>query len=152
VQLACNVPQIQRFISDAVIEQNDIANQSLRDQWRQLVLRPLSRLDSSSSPFSYVFVVDALDECDSKDDIQMILELLIEARSLKRVRLRVFLTSRPEIPVRHGMYRIPLTEHQDFVLQSIPPAIINHDISVFLEYHLRIIGQKWTLISDWPGE
>jgi ubiquinone biosynthesis protein UbiJ len=30
-QLARNVPQIQRFISDAITEQNDIANQSLRD-------------------------------------------------------------------------------------------------------------------------
>ncbi|KAF4627666.1 hypothetical protein G7Y89_g10488 [Cudoniella acicularis] len=129
VQLARNVPQIQRFISDAIIEQNDIAKQSLRDQWRQLVLRPLLRLDSSSSPSSYVLIVDALDECDSEDDIRMILQLLTEARTLKRVRLRVFLTSRPEIPVRHSMYRIPQAEHQDFVLQSIPLAIVNHDIS-----------------------
>ncbi|KAN0095807.1 hypothetical protein V8E51_016518 [Hyaloscypha variabilis] len=62
VQLARNVPQIQRFISDAVTEQKDIANQSLRDQWRQLTLGPLSRLDSSSSPSSYVLIVDALDD------------------------------------------------------------------------------------------
>jgi hypothetical protein len=99
-----------------------------------------------------VLIVDALDECDSKDDIQMILQLLTEARTLKTVRLRVFLTSRPEIPVRHGMYRIPQAEHKDFVLQSIPPAIVNHDISVFLGYHLGIIGQEWTLGAGWPGE
>jgi hypothetical protein len=73
VQLARNVPQIQRFISDAVTEQKDIANQSLRDQWRQLTLGPLSRLDSSSSPSSYILIVDALDECGSEDDIRMIL-------------------------------------------------------------------------------
>jgi len=80
VQLARNVPQIQRFISDAVIEQNDIANRSLRDQWRQLVLRPLSRLDSSSSLCSYVLIVDALDECNNEDHIRIILQLLAEAR------------------------------------------------------------------------
>jgi hypothetical protein len=50
------------------------------------------------------------------------------------------------------MYRIPQPEHQDFVLQNIPPAIINHDISLFLEYNLGIIGQEWTLGAGWPGE
>jgi hypothetical protein len=152
VQLAHNAPPLQRCISKAVTERSDIANQSLRDQWRQLVLRPLSRLDGSSSPSSYVLIVDALDECDSEDDIRMILQLLAKARSLKTVRLRVFLTSRPDIPIRYGMYRIPQAEHEDFVLQNIPPAIINHDISLFLEYNLGIIGQKWTLGAGWPGE
>jgi hypothetical protein len=65
VQLARNVPQIQRFISDAVLEQNDIANQSLRDQWCHLVFRPLSRLEESSSLSSYMLIVDALDECEA---------------------------------------------------------------------------------------
>jgi hypothetical protein len=152
VQLARNIPQIQRFISDAVIEQNDIANQSLRDQWRQVVLRPLSRLDSSSSPSSYVLIVDALDECDSEDDIRMILQLLTEARTLKTVRLRVFLTSRPEIPIRHGFRHIPEAEHEDFVLHNISLVIINHDISIFLEYNLEAIRQERPLEAGWPGE
>jgi hypothetical protein len=128
VQPASNVPQIQRFISDAVIEQRDIATQSLRDQWRQLVLCPLSRLDNSSSPSSYVLIVDSLDECDSEDDIRMILQLLTEVRTLKTDRLRVFLTSRPEIPIRHGFRYMPEAEHEDFVLYKIAPEIVNHDI------------------------
>lgn len=32
----------------------------------------------------------------------MILILLAEAQKLKTVRLRIFLTSRPEIPIRNG--------------------------------------------------
>jgi hypothetical protein len=50
------------------------------------------------------------------------------------------------------MYRIPQAEHQDFVLQNIPPVIVNHDISLFLEYNLGIIGQEWTLGAGWPSE
>jgi len=152
VQLARNVPQIQQFISDAIIKQNDIANQSLPDQWRQLVLRPLSRLDSSSFPSSYVFVVDALDECDSEDDIRMILQLLTEAPTLKTVRLRVFLTSRPEIPIRHGFSQILDAERQDFVLHNISPSIVNHDISIFLQYNLNLIACERSLGASWPGE
>jgi hypothetical protein len=152
VQLANNVPSLQQHIYDAITKRKDVASQSLRDQWRQLVLYPLSKLDCNACQCSYVLIVDALDECDDDNNVRIVLQLLAEARSLKMVRLRVFLTSRPEIPIRHGMYRIPQPEHQDFVLQNIPPAIINHDISLFLEYNLGIIGQEWTLGAGWPGE
>lgn len=45
VQLAHNAPSFRRYISEAAKEQIDIANHSLYDQWRQLVLHLLSRLD-----------------------------------------------------------------------------------------------------------
>jgi len=151
VQLAGNVPQLQRLIFNAVIEQADIANQSLRDQWHQLVFRPFSRLDSSSSLSSYVVIVDALDECDNKDNIRTILQLLIEVRTLKTVRLRIFLTSRPEIPIRHGFCQIPDREHQDFVLHNISPSTVNHDIGIFLQYSLKLIASEQSLGAGWPG-
>ncbi|KAG0645104.1 hypothetical protein D0Z07_9206 [Hyphodiscus hymeniophilus] len=31
-------------------------------------------------------------------------------------------------------------------------TIINHDISLFLEYNLGTIRQEWSLGADWPGE
>jgi hypothetical protein len=99
-----------------------------------------------------VIIVDALDECDSEDDIRMILQLLTEARTLKTVRLRVFLTSRPEIPIRHGFCHISEAGHEDFVLHNISPVIVNHDISIFLEYNLEAIRQERPLEAGWPGE
>jgi hypothetical protein len=75
----------------------------------------------------------------------MILQLLVEARLMQRIQLRVFLTSRPEIPIRYRFNQIPDSEHQDFVLHSISPSIIDHDISVFLEHNLRLIGQERSL-------
>jgi hypothetical protein len=152
IQLAHNAPSLRRYISEATKEQIDIANYSLRDQWRQLVIRPLLRSDKRLSPSFYLLIIDALDECDNEDHIRTILQLLAEARSLTTVRLRVFLTSRPEVPIRHGIRAIPQAEHQDFVLHNIQPMIINHDIFLFLEYHLGIIGQEWTLGPKWPGE
>ena len=44
-----------------------------RDQWRQLILLPLSKLSSDSSPSSYVLVINALDECDRDKHIRIIL-------------------------------------------------------------------------------
>ncbi|KAH8679631.1 vegetative incompatibility protein HET-E-1 [Tricladium varicosporioides] len=152
VQLASNVPSFRQYISEAAEEQIDIVNHSLHDQWHQLVLRPLSRLDKRLYPSSCLLIVDALDECDNENHIRTILQLLAEARSLTTVRLRIFLTSRPEIPIRHGICAIPQAEHQEFILHSIQPTVVNHDISVFLRVKLRFIRQKYQFQADWPGE
>ncbi|PQE16118.1 WD40 YVTN repeat-like-containing domain protein [Rutstroemia sp. NJR-2017a BBW] len=152
VQLADNIPSLQRHISDAITKRSDIVNQSLRDQWQQLVLLPLSRLNGSLSTSSYVLVIDALDECDNEKDIQMILQLLTKARELKTIQLRVFLTSRPETPIRYSIYQIPQAEHCDFILHNILPPIIDHDIYVFLKNNLSTIKQEGTLGDRWPGE
>jgi hypothetical protein len=63
------------------------------DEWRQL--GPFSKLDGSNTYTSYVVVIDALDECEGQNYIEIILRLLAEARSLKKVRLRVLITSSP---------------------------------------------------------
>jgi len=63
----------------------------------------------------------------------------------------VFLTSRPEIPVRHEFTQIPDAERQDFFLHSISPAIVDHDISLFLEYHLGLIGRDDEQEPACPG-
>ena len=152
VQLANNVPPLRQYIYDAITKRKDIASQSLRDQWSQLILRPLSRLGSDPSLSCYVLIIDALDECDNEEHIRIILQLLAEARALKTVRLRIFLTSRPEIPIRHGFYQIPDSEHQDFVLHNISPLIVNHDISIFLQYNLKLIASERSLGAGWPGE
>jgi hypothetical protein len=151
VQLASSVRTLRRYISDAVIEHNDIASRSLRDQWQLLVLGPLSKLDGSSCRTSYVLVVDALDECDDNNNIRIILQLLAEARSLEKVRLRIFLTSRPEVPIRHGFNQMSKTEHRDFILHNISPSTIDHDISIFLEYNLKVIGEEDGQNTSWPG-
>jgi len=151
-QLASSIPTLHHHIWDAARGNSDIANRSLREQWHQLILHPLSKLDVTGCQTWYVLVVDALDECAGEDDIRIILHLLAEIRSLERIRLRVFLTSRPEIPVRHGFYQIPDEDHQDFVLHNISPSVVDKDIAVFIEYHLKAIWQERSLVASWPGE
>jgi hypothetical protein len=102
LQIAMHILPIQRHIRDAVTEHSNIASQSLADQWRQLVLGPLSKLDDSNTYPLYVMVIDALDECEGENYVQTIIQLLAEARSLKKVRLQVLITSRPEVPIRYG--------------------------------------------------
>jgi hypothetical protein len=152
VQLANNAPPLQRHICEAIKERSDIASKPLRDQWRQLIVGPLSKLHGSSYPSSYILVIDALDECDDENNIRIILSLLSEARSLETVRLRTFTTSRPDTSIRHSFHNIPEAEHKEFVLHNISPSIIDHDISIFLENDMRLIRQERALDANWPGE
>lgn len=70
VQLANDVPSLQRYICEAITERSDIKDRSLSDQWRQLILSPLLESGNNSRRSSYVLVVDALDECDDVNNIR----------------------------------------------------------------------------------
>lgn len=107
---------------------------------------------NQQSPLTLVFVIDALDECMSHQNIRTFLHLLTEARNLKNVQLRVLVTSRPEPSIHLGFRDISEAMHEDFVLHEIPAAIVWHDIAVFLRRELGKIKEKRLLPFDWPGK
>lgn len=151
VQLAYNIPSLRQAVYEAISERSDVTSQSLRDQWHHLVLGPLSKLAGSANSSSYILVIDALDECEGENDIRSILQIVADARSVETGRLRVFLTSRPEVPIRNGFIYIPSAQHQDFVLHNVSPVIVDHDIYVFLEHNFHILGKELYLSDGWPG-
>jgi hypothetical protein len=97
-----------------------------------------------------VVVIDALDECDQEDDIQVIVRLLLSSRDNESVRLRIFLTSRPDLPIRLGFKQN--NNHKDTVLHELPRPVIEHDIRLFLRYKLSRIGRERSLPPDWPEQ
>jgi hypothetical protein len=139
VQLARISSMLKEYICKAIAEHDDINNRSLRDQWKYLILQPLSKLMANSCPSPLVLVIDALDECDGVKDVQGILQLLAEAESLKPIELRVFVTSRPETPIRLGFRNMPGILHRDLVLNDVPQDIIDHDIALYFQQELKDI-------------
>jgi ankyrin repeat protein len=77
MQLANKSPSLNRHICEAVAEWSAITDQSFRDQWRRLILRPLLRLDGNSSPPSFFLIIDALDEYEgeNKDSVELSTEV-----------------------------------------------------------------------------
>ncbi|KAL9113919.1 MAG: hypothetical protein Q9227_002053 [Pyrenula ochraceoflavens] len=151
-QLASIIPTLKHYISEISIEHSSIPNMSLRDQWQMLVLTPLSKLESNGHDTTYLIVVDALDECDDERNIGMILQLFAETQVLKAAKLRVLLTSRPEVPTRHSFSRIHENNYQSFDLNRVSRSIADHDITAFLENRFQSISQTNFLCADWPGE
>ncbi len=101
------------------MDDDEIANKIPHDQWKQLVIEPLSKLDFQSIGATLVLVIDALDECDKQGDIQRVLQLVADIGVLKRIRLRILATSRPESYIRHGFSNFLCGMYQEFILHEI---------------------------------
>ena len=156
LQLASRLQFLKEYISQAVSEHVHIASQGLREQWNQLISQPLSQLQaqqsSGTAEFSFLIVIDALDECEGDNDIRLILQLLSETNSLFESRFRVFLTSRPETSTRLGFRKMPGTIYRDLILHNTPRASVDHDIRIFLEEKFREMREEFEfLTSNWPG-
>ena len=146
MQLA-NSPVLGERIHEAISGDDRIANKILDDQWKQLVIEPLSKLDTKPVCATLVLVIDALDECDKHDDIQRVIQLLANAGALQTVRLRVLLTSRPETNIRHGFSQFLRGVYQELILHNISKSIVDNDIFTFLNHKF-----ERPLSTGWPGE
>ncbi|KAF8429069.1 vegetative incompatibility protein HET-E-1 [Tirmania nivea] len=149
-QLAHSLPILRSSISDAINKNLDIFQQGLRQQWKHLILDPLRNAPAQS--IQLVVVIDALDECDSMNDIQLILQLFAEAKDLQTIRLRIFVTSRPETPILLGFRKLPGGVYQNFILHEIPLYIVNDDISTFFQQKLAQVKKEHKLKTPWPDE
>lgn len=148
-QLAQKSPAYRNVLEEVIKRDHGIVNRVVKEQWKELILQPLSIIKNDLPPGPLLTVVDALDECDNERDIKQVLQLFRDAQCLREVQFRIFITSRPETPIQHGFSRV---QHQGFILQEIPQSTVDGDISIFLEYNLRDIRQKWLLPEGWPGE
>jgi hypothetical protein len=152
-QLATRIPPVRRYICEAIDEQKDIVDHSLRefgDQWHQLIMRPLSKIRSNSVPSTVVLVIDALDECESERGLQAILRALVDVSSFSNVRLRIFITSRPKLAIRHSIMQIPDRERQESILHEIPTSLVERDLAIFFENNFSIIRKECGFDTDWP--
>ncbi|KAB5581153.1 putative WD-repeat protein [Coniochaeta sp. 2T2.1] len=157
-QLVSQEPQMSQSLRAAIDTEPAIATKALREQFEKLILHPLGRVYASREP-TIALVVDALDECDRDDDIKLIIRLFSRANALSSVHVRVFITSRPELPIRLGFKDIR-GKYQDVALHQIPEPVIKHDISTFLRHEFAKIREDYNnqvfddqqLPLDWPGE
>jgi hypothetical protein len=111
-QLFVRIPLLSSIISEAIEADPGLTGKSIKDQFERLILQPLSKLPAQKQTLRLVMVIDALDECERDGDIRNILHLLARFQSVATVRLRVFVTSRPELPVRLGFKSISGESYQ----------------------------------------
>ncbi|KAL9564102.1 hypothetical protein ACKAV7_011752 [Fusarium commune] len=130
-QLAGNIPGVASVIKKAVDDDPTIVGKTLREQFDKLIREPLSKtVETAATPTSLVIVIDALDECERDADIRLLINVLSQTK-LPRPRVRFFLTSRPELPIRLRFGEVK-GAYQDLIVHEMSAQIVKHDISAFL--------------------
>ncbi|KAL2836945.1 hypothetical protein BJY01DRAFT_221446 [Aspergillus pseudoustus] len=161
-QLSETIPRLKTYVANAIEQHHAIGNEVLANQWRELIINPLTKLGKRQfSQLTVVLVVDALDECQStnraqQDDMSIMLSLLPEARELGTVSLRVFITSRPDWAVSSQFATVPRIYHCDVLLPKIAGPDRSRkqkdDITLFIEAQLSHVRNIHGLDGDWPGD
>lgn len=151
-QLVAHFPALADQVAEATRSNVDIASKSFEKQFDKLILQPLSVHQTTRLPTTLLLVIDALDECEREDDIRTIIRLLALVKDTKSTQLRVFLTSRPELPMRLGFKKISISTYEDFILHEVSVAVVEHDIALFLNHEFADIRESYELDTDWPGE
>ncbi|KGO54821.1 hypothetical protein PEX2_090740 [Penicillium expansum] len=152
-QLTLKISELRSSVQKTLHNDPDIASKSLREQFEKLLLQPLLHLNRfGQQPQISVIVIDALDECEHDQDIRNIIRLLPLLQKAKAVRLRIFLTSRPELPISLGFSEIADREYQDLALHEVSEELTEHDIQLFLQDRFARIKHDRNISQDWPGD
>lgn len=153
-QLAVHIPQMITGIRRAIKDDPAIANKTLPEQFDKLMLQPLLAVDQGQAVSSPLVVIDALDECEPKEDANMILTLLAKVVTATSMPIRLFLTSRPEQPIHFKFGQIGERHYQHTPLHKVDDGMTKHDITLYLTEKFTEIQQnpEHNLPPAWPGE
>ncbi|KAK0276049.1 hypothetical protein LTR91_002398 [Friedmanniomyces endolithicus] len=158
-QLADLFPEVGHMVASALDEDSLLCDKHLQPQFEKLLLQPLQQASHPSvRTASVVLVIDALDECEDGQNIMTILRLLSRIEVITSIRLRIFLTSRPELPVVLGFKKEVRGDlHHDVRLEDVEQTTIERDIRIFYELQFSQIKEDNLLYDDkisaeWPGD
>ncbi|TGZ80730.1 WD40 repeat-like protein [Ascodesmis nigricans] len=135
-QLAEHIHGLKPLVGEAIKNQPDISEKTLEIQWKHLISDPLNSLDKPILE-GFVVIIDALDECENNDDIQLILRVLARANEIHATHLKVFVTSRPETPIRKIFGYTMMKMHQLQILHHVPRETIDHNIRLYFQDQLK---------------
>lgn len=147
-QLGLFQPKIGELIAASIESTPTILLSPLPFQFQRLLIAPLSN-NMPSQPH-IVLVLDALDECGSAEDREVLVNILANRFCDLPSTFRTIVVSRAEIDIR---YAFESQSHILALVLDLTTAIASHDISSYFRYHMtRIRNQRGYLGVDWPGE
>lgn len=135
-------------ISNVLKDEPDIASKNILRQFTALLADPLNKQQTLNHDIlgDLVVVMDALDECDLSD-----LQAIIP--QLTKIRLKYFITSRPDWHIRLLTSRLEGTHL--VLLHSLSESATKQDIRTYLASQLAAINERHTAMgfeddTGWP--
>ncbi|KAH6916435.1 hypothetical protein BKA70DRAFT_1556889 [Coprinopsis sp. MPI-PUGE-AT-0042] len=130
-QLASYHPSLRDQIAQALKDHPDILQKTIRTQFDTLIHEPL-QVVLSELRGTHDISIDAIDECDLDEAIEILSILLVTVP--KHPQLRVLITCRPERP-----FRLLLQKHRGtrvFHLHEIENSVVESDIRLYINHRL----------------
>src|SRR3984957_19026490 len=144
-------PRIGSIISAAISNNAEFDTGSLAEQF-ELLLQPLSGLDSLQADGPIVVILDALDECGTPESRVSLLKVLAGEFQKLPLCIRVLVTSRKEQDINLAFANKPHICAQEL---KITTSINKEDVTSYLHCkfaEIRHAKHLLCLAPDWPGE
>ncbi|KAB5589206.1 hypothetical protein CTheo_7349 [Ceratobasidium theobromae] len=143
-QLARYSIPFQGALCEVLADEPDISSKNIVKQMEQLLKEPLSKV-KEAIPENLVVVIDALDECEDRYQVKLILDLLFKyAPSLP---LKFFVTSRPEPEIYSKMVSHSTRARTVVHLHEIEQSLVQADIELYLREELSFMSLADTEIE-----
>ncbi|KAB5593596.1 hypothetical protein CTheo_2985 [Ceratobasidium theobromae] len=123
----------------------DIGTKNLVKQFERLLKEPLSKV-KEAIPENLVVVIDALDECDDRYGVKVLLELLF--KFAPGLPLKFFVTSRPEPEIYQRMIFRSSSARTIFHLHEIEKSLVQADIELYLNEELQSVSPTPSQINQ----
>jgi hypothetical protein len=147
-RLAYARPDFRRSICDVITKDPDVSSKGVRVQMDKLIAEGMMNVQVSDQS-SYLFVLDALDECDKEGST--FIPLFIQYLSSLPLHIKVFITSRPEVSIRK-ILESSTSPTRLFALHQIDTQLVQSDIRLYLLREFTEIARKHDMKPPWPTE
>ena len=148
-QLAYRYPQFRKQLLQVLKANPDVGRESLCSQLEKVIIHPLK-----ATQIPTLIIIDALDECKDKEPASALLSVL--SRYVHEIpEVKIFITGRPEPPIREGFRLESLRPITDVLkLHDVERSSVDEDIRLYLRTHLTNIpktrrGCKFP--EEWPS-
>lgn len=142
-QLAEHSPKLRQLIADASQSKPRTSQLGLYEQWEKLITKPLKSLRRNYVQSPLLIVVDGLDGCDSERDMRVLIDCFASTiAAVREIPLRIFVTSRPDLPSDLAPGSIPIETQKHFALHDVEKAVLDKDLELYYRHQLMQISER----------
>lgn len=151
-QLVRKSPNFAKAVQDALESDPSLPEQDPRVQFKKFIQEPIQKKKFEKSK-AIIVVVDALDECDSSEDLATLVQLInqpvLPDGSPAQLPIKYFLTSRLDHHTQPISNKTPEQKCEKKELEKVTSETIKGDIELYLRFHL---GKIDDLLDPTPTE
>ena len=150
VNLMIHISELKFNMRKMIDAEFAIVEKILKNQFVKLILKSLSKMKQTFfQNKEFMIVINALNECERKKNIQTILWLLERTKNIKSVFLRVFVINKSKFFIRFNFKQMSNETYRNLIFHEITRKTIKRNITLFLEHKLAKIKKRRCFDAFW---